>query len=172
MGRPKAQLVFEGETFIARLVRVLGAQFKPVIAVTAQPIAIEGAQNVVNPDPSRGMLSSLQCGIRALPAAAEAFVFTPVDIPSVAEQTIEELATGWSGEPLRIPRFEGRRGHPVLAARSVASELVQLPVEAKASDVIHRYASQTTYVDVDDPGILRDVDTPADYEALVGGGRR
>jgi molybdenum cofactor cytidylyltransferase len=66
-----------------------------------------------------------------------------------------------------IPRCGGRRGHPVFAARPIASELLALPAEAQAREVVHRHVSQTLYVDVDDPGILADIDDPSAYRELV-----
>ena len=70
-----------------------------------------------------------------------------------------------------IPRRRNRRGHPVFAARSIASELLALPAEAQARDVVHRHVSQTLYLDVDDPGILADIDDPAAYRKLVEAAR-
>ena len=168
MGRSKAELLYQGETFLNRLVRVLTAHCDPVIVVTAKPAAVRGAINVVNPDPSRGMLRSVQCGMRAVPESAHAVAFMPVDLPAVREETVAALIEAWSGEVLRIPRFDGRRGHPVVIGRALISEFLALPDGAKPSDVIHRFADRAVYVDVLDNGIVRDVDTPSDYEELCG----
>jgi CTP:molybdopterin cytidylyltransferase MocA len=64
-----------------------------------------------------------------------------------------------------------KRGHPVLAARSMAAEFLDLPPDGQARDVVHRYRSQTLYVDVNDAGIFTDVDTRKAYEALKAHGR-
>jgi molybdenum cofactor cytidylyltransferase len=165
MGRPKAALEYRGETFLGRLVRIFGIYCEDVIVVDSNPGEVRGARTVLNPDPSRGMLSSLQCGMAAVGEAA-AVCFTPVDYPAVSESTIAELVRGWAGEAVRIPRCEGRRGHPVVVARRLLAEFLALPTSAQARDVIQRYADEAVYVDVDDPGILRDVDTPAEYEQL------
>jgi molybdenum cofactor cytidylyltransferase len=69
---------------------------------------------------------------------------------------------------LVIPRFQGRRGHPVCAARWLIPEFLALPVEAQAREIVHRHAAEACYVDVDDPGILRDVDDPEAYRSLGG----
>ena len=87
MGTPKALLDYRGETFVGRLVRVLGACCKPVIVVLgyhADAIRQQvpaTANIVINPDPSRGQLSSLQTGLAELPADADGFAFIPVDSP-------------------------------------------------------------------------------------------
>ena len=166
MGKRKAQLEYRGETFAGRLIRIMGLFCEDVIVVDSKPETLPGARVIVNPDPSRGMLSSLQCGMRAVADPALAVCFTPVDYPAVRKSTVRELVEGWSGELVRIPRYQDRRGHPVLIARPLLAEFLALPPDAQAREVVHRHARDTVYVDVDDPGILMDVDTPADYERL------
>jgi len=180
MGTPKALLDYRGETFLARLMRVLGAVCDPVIVAVGQHQAeiraqVTGVQFVVNPDPERGQLSSLQTALAALPADAEGFVFTPVDSPAVAPETVAKLgATFQSRAPetlLVIPRYQGRKGHPVFAARSIADELLALPPTAQAREVIRGHADRTLFVDVVDAGVLTDVDDPAAYRELTGSTR-
>ncbi len=175
MGSPKALLDYRGETFIQRLVRVLSAVCDPVIVVLgyhadALRPAVPNATIVVNPAPERGQLSSLQTGLAALPPDAEGFLFTPVDSPAVEVATIERLAAEFQRRNpktlLVIPRFKAQRGHPVFAARAIADELSALPPTGQARDVIHGHVSDTLYIDVDDPGILIDVDDREAYRRL------
>ena len=175
MGSPKALLAYRGETFIRRLVRVLSAVCDPVIVVlgyhadTLRP-AVADATVVVNPAPERGQLSSLQTALAALPSDAEGFLFTPVDSPAVEIATVERLAAEFRRRDpatlLVIPRFEGKRGHPVFATRAIANELGALPLTAQAREVIHAHVSDTLYIDVDDPGILTDIDDREAYRRL------
>ncbi len=169
MGRPKALLAYDGETFLDRLnglfarlcdsvIVVLGHHAEAIRAGAKRP-----ALFTVNPNPDLGMLSSLQCGLRALPPHTDGFFFTPVDYPAIRESTVVLVAGEYAS--LVIPRFEGRRGHPVLCAASLVEEF--LACTTKASDVIHSHLAEVCYVDVSDPGILTDVDAPADYERLV-----
>lgn len=185
MGSPKALLDYRGETFLNRLARVLGAVCDPVIVVLgyhAARIREESSARVqfaVNPAPERGQLSSLQSGLAALPAEAEGFAFIPIDCPAVGEDTVARVARVFerrgAGTLFTIPRISVdagyKRGHPVFAARSIADELLALPVTSKASDVVHAHVDRTVYVDVSDAGILTDVDDPAAYRALVERGR-
>lgn len=166
MGRPKALLDYRGETFLHRLVRIFRVYCEDVLVVASQPLPGCEARTVINPQPERGMLSSLQCGLFALNPGAPAAAFTAVDIPAIAESTVEQVVAGWSGELLRIPRHRGRRGHPVLMSRQLVPEFLALPASEQARTIVHRHESEIVYVDVDDPGILADVDTPADYEQL------
>lgn len=166
MGRPKAFLEYRGETFLERLIRAFRVYCEDVIVVTSGALAAEGARIVVNPAPERGMLSSLQCGLQALPADAKAVAFTPVDFPALHPDTIGRVVDGWSGELLRIPRHRGRRGHPVLASAAIVPEFLDMPAAAQARDVVRRHESDIVYVDVDDAGILLDIDTPEEFERL------
>jgi len=176
MGTPKALLDYRGETFVGRLIRVLGACSQPVIVVLGyhadviRPQVPAAAAIVINPDPSRGQLSSLQTGLAALPAEADGFAFIPVDSPAVAEDTVKKLALAFERRDpstfFVIPRLSGKRGHPVIAARSIAAELLALPTTAEAREVVHAHVDRTEYVDVDDPGIFTDVDDPEAYRLL------
>jgi molybdenum cofactor cytidylyltransferase len=177
MGTPKALLRFQNETFVDRLIRLFGTVSHPVIVVLGHQSGqiqsgIERASEAIfaiNPDPERGMLSSLQCGLKALPADTEAVMFTPVDHPNLRSATLETLAAQFETEraPVTVPTYDGGHGHPVCIARALADELLELPATAMASDVIHKYAGRTSYVEVDDPGITTDVDDPEAYAGLL-----
>ena len=176
MGTPKALLDYRGETFVGRLVRVLGESCEPLIVVLGYHADVirqqipSRAKVVINPDPSRGQLSSLQTGLAALPAVADGFAFIPVDSPAVEEDTMAKLARAFEQRKPEtlfvIPRQSGKRGHPVFAARSVAAEFLALPPTAEAREVVHAHVDRTEYVDVDDSGIFTDVDDPEAYRRL------
>jgi CTP:molybdopterin cytidylyltransferase MocA len=115
------------------------------------------------------MLSSLQCGLMLVPAAADAAMFLPVDHPNIQLSTIETLAARFRSDraPVIVPTYAGEHGHPVSIARPLIAELLALPPAAKASDVIHRHVRQTVYVPVSDPAVVTDVDDPAAYASLL-----
>ena len=176
MGSPKALLELQGETFLDRLIGLLARHCSPVIAVlgaqremvraglrrSAQALLIE------NPDFHLGQVTSMQCGLRAVPADAEGVLFTLVDHPAVTLATITLLLGDSAGPaPLRIPRFDGRRGHPIWFSKSLIPEFLALPAASSAKQVVTRHAHEIAYIDVDDPGILADVDDPAAYARLT-----
>ncbi|MBI3281295.1 MAG: nucleotidyltransferase family protein [Acidobacteria bacterium] len=184
MGTPKALLRLNQETFLGRLIRVFGnycAGVTVVLGHEARGIqsALEPsrAEFVINPHWQKGQLSSLQAGLQALPGDLDAVLFTPVDYPAVSESTVGSLiaACETASAPqvrvmaaagsLWIPRHQGRHGHPVLVSASLIPELLAETESARA--VIHRHCERTTYIDVADAGILRDVDTPEAYAALL-----
>jgi molybdenum cofactor cytidylyltransferase len=176
MGTPKALLEFRGETFVGRLVRVLGTSCNPVIVVLGYHAEVirqqipARATVAVNPDPARGQLSSLQTGLTELPPEADGFAFIPVDCPAVEADTVARLAHAFDRRRAStlfvIPRQSGRRGHPVFAARSIAGEFLALPPTAEAREVVHAHVDRTEYVDLDDAGIFTDVDDPEAYRRL------
>ena len=176
MGRPKALLEYRGETFVGRLARVLGNECQPVIVVLGyhadelRERIPAGVQIVVNPDPSRGQLSSLQTALAALPTTSQGFAFIPVDSPAVAESTVAQLSRAFANRGeltlFVIPRQGDKRGHPVFAAKTMAAEFLALPPASKASDVVHARVDRTEYEDVADPGIFADVDDPEEYRRL------
>ncbi len=178
MGTPKALLALDGETFLDRLIRLFSeVAVTPIVVLGHQADQIRsgirlgaGVRFVVNPDPERGMLSSLHCGLEAVPQQAEAVMFMPVDHPNLESSTLEKLIGHFETEraPVTIPAFRGEHGHPVLIARPLIGELLALPTSAQASDVIHRYRSQTAYIPVDDPAVATDIDDRAAYAELLG----
>jgi molybdenum cofactor cytidylyltransferase len=177
MGSPKALLEYRGETFLDRLIRIIGQVSDPVVVVLGyrsdelQSSAKGRARFTINPDPERGQLSSLQTALRSLPPESEGFLFIPVDCPAIEEATVRLLADAFARRNpdtlFVIPRYGDKRGHPVFAAPLIAAELLQLPPAGQAREVVHRYVDRTVYVDVDDPGILTDIDDPAAYRQLT-----
>lgn len=175
MGSPKALLNFEGQTFLERAVALLSAECDPVIVVLGYEAGairktISDLPNVVvNPAPERGMLSSLQCGLKAMPANSQGFAFTLVDFPAILPATVSTLAGRFRTHEnlLVIPKFGDRRGHPVFASHSLAAEWLALPLTAKANEIVNRHEADIQYVCVDDPGIAADVDDPESYRRLL-----
>lgn len=177
MGTPKALLRFQNETFLDRLIRVFSAVCDPIIVVVGLHSdkirsGIElgnGVLFALNPDPERGMLSSLQCGLALVPPDAEAAMFLPVDHPHLEISTIETLAARFRADraPVTVPIYTGEHGHPVCIARPLIDELLALPPDAKPSDVIHRHVPQTVYVEVSDPAVVTDIDDPSAYAGLL-----
>lgn len=175
MGRPKALLDYRGETFVNRLVRVFSKVCDPVIVVAGIHADVirqrveDRAQVVINPDPDRGQLSSLQTALEQVPKDCEGFLFTPVDCPTVDEVTLAIVTSRFrkSDAPFVIPQFNGKRGHPVCARGSMIAEFLALPPTAETREVVNRHESEIEYVEVPDAGVLADIDDLATYLLLL-----
>jgi len=172
MGSPKPLLPFEGQTFLDTLIEKFARHCRDVTVVLGHQAAgirsalarADQVTFVANANYQEGQISSLQAGLRAMPHATR-ILLTLADHPAVADSTLSDLV----GLPamLAIPRYRGRHGHPIFFGRSIADELLALPVSASARDVIHAHREQTRFVDVEDPGILLDIDDPSSYAALL-----
>ncbi len=176
MGRPKPLLEWGGVPLLERQIRLYQSQGCAVYAVlgrhgdeiAAGCPAAGGAALLFNPEPERGMLSSLQIALAALPSTTPAVFFTPVDNPGVAPPTLAALIALWrEGAKLAIPRFDGRRGHPVLVDAALLPGLRGLPASATPKDFVNSSLGVTVYADLNDSAITLDIDTPADYAALL-----
>jgi molybdenum cofactor cytidylyltransferase len=120
---------------------------------------------VANHDPESDMAASLRLGLCASPDDAAVLV-CPADHPLVGIATIRALLARHRAEPatILIPTFQGRSGHPVLLPRPAADELFTLPT---LRDVIHRTPQRCRRLEVADPGVTLDMDTPEDYRRAL-----
>ena len=171
MGRPKALLPYRGGTFVSVLAEKLGETCAPVCVVfgyQAQDLmawAPESAIAVENTKYRYGMLTSLQAGLCALPELPDRILFTLVDHPALKAGTVRAMLE--SDAALVIPCYAGKRGHPVIISREIASEILAEPMTSKLNHVIDRHASEIHYLDVNDPGVRDDIDDPQLYEELL-----
>jgi CTP:molybdopterin cytidylyltransferase MocA len=172
MGTPKALLPFRGRTFLDGLIARLEAHCHPVIVVLGHDAGriraslTPSVAVALNPDYPLGMLSSLQCGLRALDPQIHHAVFTLVDHPDPTDSTVHDVVHAPPAAVV-IPRYHGTKGHPVRLSRTVIDELLALPPHAKPTDVLYRHLSATHFLDTDDPGVVDDVDDRAAYHELL-----
>ena len=181
MGSPKALLLYREQSFLDTLIALFEARCAPVIVVLGahadeiRTRTTRAAAFVVNPDYQRGQTSSMQCGLRAVPRNAEGVLFTLVDHPAVTGSTLDALLAASppaGSRPLvRVPRYGERRGHPIWFGRDLIAEFLALPDNGAAREIVRGHAGETEFVDVDDPGILADIDDPAAYAKLTGAAR-
>lgn len=115
------------------------------------------------PEFAQGMAESLKAGVAALPAQTTAvFVFLG-DMPRVPQGLLQALANAvQSGAPAAAPVFQGRRGNPVVLARSVFADIAKLEGDTGARQILQALGPRVALVDSPDDGILFDVDRPAD----------
>jgi molybdenum cofactor cytidylyltransferase len=66
-----------------------------------------------------------------------------------------------------VPRYRGRRGHPVIFSRSLFPELMNAPLDQGAKTVVHAHRDDTLEIDTDDEGVSIDIDTPQEYRRFV-----
>jgi molybdenum cofactor cytidylyltransferase len=178
MGRPKLMLPWGNTTVLGQVVATFATVgVEDILVVTGgardeiEMLLTELARTypvraVYNPDHERGeMLSSIQTGLAGLSPGILAALIGLGDQPQVREETIRSIGTAFlrKGSPLVIPSFQGRRGHPWLAARSLWPEILSLPAANTPRHFLNAHAGQIEYVAADE-STLKDLDTPEDYD--------
>lgn len=177
MGRPKALLLFQNLTFLEAILQCLRSagisRTVVVLGHSAQEIQLTAdfgtADVVVNAQYRLGQTSSLQAALRAIPDADGALLCL-VDHPAIKPETVRRLVGVFeeAKAPVVAPVYEGRRGHPVVIARTMFPELLALSPDQGANAVVRKYRGASVEVPVDDPGVVQDIDTLDDYTQLAG----
>ena len=151
----------------------------PVIVVTTEPLAAVARRSVAARDvvlvpefgsagqAGLGMGYSIAAGVLARPDAS-GWLILPGDMPRIQPDTLQRVARELASHAVAFAQYKGRRGHPVGFAGELYSELVALTGDEGARRVIARYPAFA--VNVDDPGVLVDVDTLADLDSVRRGG--
>ncbi|MGF6602488.1 molybdenum cofactor cytidylyltransferase [Paraburkholderia sp. GAS448] len=150
-----------------RLLRVtprVVAVVRPGSEALARVLNDAGCEVVFSVNAERGMGASLAAGVEAS-RDAESWIVALADMPCIAVSTIEAVARALDeGASLVAPFYRGERGHPVGFGAVHFAALAALDGDTGARDLFRR--NEATRLDVADPGILRDVDTPDDLHGL------
>ncbi len=151
-----------------RLILVVGFRAEELIEVFRDWPRVEV---VTNPDYQSGMFSSVQQGVRAV--AEGGFFLALGDMPGVGEAIYRDLLdwNDWLSSAFTaaeqaygvIPQFRGKKGHPLLLSGQMRNRILRTDVYKSLRDVLAEVP--TVVVPVDEPGILHDIDTPADYHS-------
>ena len=177
MGYPKALLPLGEEIFLTRILRVLrevGFTRPRLIlgrdaALISARITDYATDIIVNPNPDKGQLSSIQLGISGLTDNIEAVMLWPVDQPAVSVELTCRLTELFITNDCRIavPFRNGKRGHPAIFHRTLIHEFMDAPMEKGAKGIISRYESETCFLTTDESAAFTDIDTPSDYQTLT-----
>jgi CTP:molybdopterin cytidylyltransferase MocA len=164
MGRPKAELVVDGRRLLDRAVTVLReAGCDPVVAVVRAGTDVVGAHTVVNPDPERGMRSSLGLAVEAS-AGSEALAVLLVDTPGIGGDAVRAVVAAWRPGRIAVARYGLRRGHPtVMSPRLWHEALSGAGADEGARALLAERPDLVDEVDVSGDAV--DLDTPADLAA-------
>ena len=167
----KLSAMLGGERVLARTLRNALASQMPVVLVVSERIAHEvsglvAASDLVIVDAlsqrTWGMGDSIAAGV-AMRASADGWLVLPGDMPLVRPASLRAVAEALDQQPIAYAQHRGRRGHPVGFSAEMFSELVMLKGDEGARRLLARYP--TAPVELDDPGVLLDIDTVADLAA-------
>ena len=164
-----------GSTVLGTTLRQVIASHLKVVVVTTQALApaarlhVAARDVVVLPEvgtpggEALGMGYSISAGVSARPDAA-GWLVLPADMPLVQPATLVAVARQLANHAVVYAQHKGRRGHPVGFSAELYSELVALRGDEGARRLVSRFPALA--VETDDPGVLVDVDTEADLEAV------
>jgi molybdenum cofactor cytidylyltransferase len=143
---------------IGRVIAVV----RPADDALAAALGAAGAEVIRCANAAQGMGASLACGVREA-RDAQGWVVALADMPWVRADTHRAVAAAIAGGALlAAPFYRGERGHPVGFGKACEAELAALGGDVGAKSVLAAHRDALVRIDVDDPGILRDVDTPGD----------
>jgi molybdenum cofactor cytidylyltransferase len=163
---------FGESTVIGSVVGALAAAgVAPIIVVVGREAAEIGAavagraEVVVNPDPRRGMLSSIQTGAAALPEGVRRFFIALGDQPRLQPAQLAQLlaAQERTGKGIAMPTYKGKRGHPILLAGRYRQGVLDLTEEQTLRDLLHAHFDDTIEVACDSDAVTSDIDTQEQY---------
>ena len=178
MGTPKALLRIGDQNFLQHIINKLEHQHidKIYVIIGADAGDIKPALSglpvniVINEQWSNGQLSSLITGLNELDEReTDAALIWPVDHPLVTETTINKMIDSFINDKdkIIIPKYNGRRGHPVIFPKSLFSQICTAPIEKGARVVVHQNEDRVLEVETDDESVVINIDTPEDYKKNI-----
>ena len=169
--RHKLSETLGGDTVLVRTLRNAIASEMSVVLVISETLIVE-AKGLVAPQdmvvvdarslqspPGWGMGDSIAAGV-SIHASASGWLVLPADMPLVRPSSLRAVAAALDQQPIAFAQHRGRRGHPVGFGAELFSELVMLKGDEGARRLLARYP--TAAVELDDPGVLFDIDTVDD----------
>ncbi len=145
------------------------AVVRPDDQLLARQLAATGIRIVLNPHADSGMGSSLACGVNATPAA-KGWIIALADMPFIQTASIQAVFTALdNGETMVRPSCQGKQGHPAGFGKIYRSQLSRLDGDRGAYRIIQKNRKRLHIVNVDDPGVLADIDSPPDLVRHLSG---
>jgi len=176
MRKPKMLLPFRGRTIIET---VLGEALKSGLDETwvvlggdreavEEKIIHLPVKICVNRNFKKGMLSSIHRGLQSISPNTEAVCLILGDQPEIHADTINHLIRAFrkSEQGMVIPVYKGRRGHPVIIDAGYRKEIFVLNPDIGLKELMQRHPGDIHEVEMDEEAVLKDIDTPEDYQKL------
>lgn len=175
----KMLLPFAGSTVIENTIqKFLKSQVDGVAVVVGNEkekiqhiLALYPVQLVENLRFEAGMSSSVQEGVKVLKEddLLDGIMIIPGDMPLIKTETINKLLTCFKEKyaPIMIPVYQGNRGHPVIFAKHLFNQLMEVEGDVGARNVVKRNLDKCSFVEVDDQGVLIDIDCEKEYHKWI-----
>lgn len=180
MGSPKALLTHQGHPFLEHLLEitrhpkvgltrvVLGANADEIRSqLKLDPVSV-----VVNTNWSQGQLSSIHAALRSLPAGlTDGILLCLVDHPLITGALVSELIEKFyaSGNPIVVPTYNGKRGHPAIFSSRLYPELLEAPLDTGARAVVWAHKQEILEVPTVEQGVVLNLNDPEALRNAMGG---
>jgi molybdenum cofactor cytidylyltransferase len=176
MGTQKLLLPLGSRPVIARVVdQVCQSTINGVLIVAgadaprlAEALGERRVHWITNPDPDGDMLSSIRCGLRALPSEWAGVMVVLGDQPGISTATINALLSAFrsTDRGIAVPICQGRHGHPLVFDRRYSAEILVNFDDVGLRGLPQAHAMDVLEVAVSEDAVLEDMDDPADYERM------
>ncbi len=176
MGRQKLLLDFNGKLLIQRVVETVAEScVDKIIVVTGGhhdevlEAVGDGVKFTHNPDPSRGMLSSVRCGLVAIDSDTQIIAVFLGDQPRLSPNIINTVIATFLKSPrlIAVPVLDGKRGHPLVFDGRYRDEVLSMFDKVGLRGLLAAHPEEVCEVEVDSKTILEDVDTEEDFQKLL-----
>jgi molybdenum cofactor cytidylyltransferase len=181
MGSPKALVPYQGRPFLEHLLDltrhpkigvrrvVLGAHADSI----ADAVRLAADEVVINDDWEKGQLSSIQAGIRSLPAATDGMILFLIDHPLISADLVNDLVERFCSTQMPRPRivlpvYQGKRGHPVIFSAAVYGELLAAPMEQGARSVVWAHGEEVAEMVTSEQGCVLNLNDPGTVQRVLG----
>ena len=178
LGKLKPLLRFNDKTFLGQIISVLKLSDVDMITVVLgaeaetvkKSVDLSGTKVLVNEAYERGQLSSLIIAIENASEETEAVLLCLVDNPFITKEVVNKIISKFreTNNPIIVPVFNKKRGHPTLFSRSLFNELLNAPEEQGARHALYSNEEKILELETSESGILIGIDTPDDYKFRFG----
>jgi len=176
MGKQKLLLPWAGKTVIEHIVdELLACRIDQLRVITGHdheqlqltlanyPVSLE-----YNDQYTQGMLSSVRCGLEALPQNCTGVLVALGDQPTLKASTVNLLLDQFLQHPkIVLPAYQGRRGHPLLFSSTYVPEILTQYETTGLRGLLQAHKQDVREVPVDSAAVLWDLDTPEDYREQI-----
>jgi molybdenum cofactor cytidylyltransferase len=174
MGKPKLLLPYGEKTIIETIVEtVVSSNVENTLIILGsdrekieEKIKNSPVKIVYNRDFRSGMLSSVQCGFKAVPEETRAVLVVLGDQPKISADVINKLIDAYksTGKGIVLPVYKKERGHPVLIDVKYGEEVENLSPEVGLRGTVYNHPEDILEVDIETPSIFQDIDDESDYK--------
>ena len=171
MGELKQVMAVAGKPMVRQVAEsLLNGGLELVVVIGHEYVRVQQAlaglpyEYLINQHPEQGMFSSVKMGCATVNPGSPCLVM-PCDCPGVIPPTLHQIQDAIADHPGKviIPTFQGRKGHPVGLPALMAAHIALLPPDTPGLSSLWRHLPEkVVYLEVNDPAILRDFDTPED----------